>query len=327
MNIPHLPLVSILLPVYNCEKYLASSVESILNQSFSDFELIIVNDGSTDNTLQIIKTFTDHRIVLVDQMNQGLAKALNNGIKLSRGKYIARQDADDLSYKERLLKQVNYLDTHAHVGLVGTWARIVNEEGSDTGRTHLHATENCSLKFDLCFDNPFVHSSVMFRREVIEQVGVYDPSIHSLIQDFEYWHRISKKFEIGNVNEVLLDYREISSSISRTTESFSSVVAEQAAKNIVIYLPEALKNYGIILAQLYHDTINSSINTTTFNILMQCLDTLYQRINSTNACNNLEPKVRQYKFAIRYKYYNSFIYSNNSSFITKLVFRTKRILL
>ncbi|MBN8702669.1 MAG: glycosyltransferase [Bacteroidetes bacterium] len=327
MNTSTIPLVSIILPVYNCEKYLASSVESILNQSFSDFELIIINDGSKDNTLSVIKAFNDSRIVLIDQQNQGLAKALNNGIRLSRGKYIARQDADDLSYKERLLKQVNYLHSNPSVYLVGTWARIIDENGNDTGRAHHHPKENCTLKFDLCFDNPFVHSSIMMRREIIDTVGVYDYAVHHLVQDFEYWFRISQKFEIANIPEILLDYREVNSGISKTTlaqESSAAVVAKQSAQHISFYLSESHKKYGIILAQLHHGTLSEPIDKTTYLNLLECLDSIDNYLNVNNKCNPALFNLKRHKYLVKYKHYNSFIYSTKTSLPTKLFFKIKR---
>ena len=103
------PLISVILPVYNCEKYIRDSIQSILDQVFNDFELIIINDGSTDNTFGIIKSFSDDRIILVNQVNHGLTFSLNVGLSLAKGKYIARMDADDISLPDRFKKQVNFL--------------------------------------------------------------------------------------------------------------------------------------------------------------------------------------------------------------------------
>jgi len=121
-------LVSVVLPAYNCPAYLGMAIKSILDQTFENYEFIIIDDGSTDNTPEIIQTFIDPRIRFFQQQNQGLAATLNRGIELARGKYIARMDQDDISMPERLAKQVKYLDSHPECGMIGTWAEIWEEE-------------------------------------------------------------------------------------------------------------------------------------------------------------------------------------------------------
>ena len=209
------PFVSVVLPVYNCPEYIHDAIESILQQTFVDFELIVIDDGSTDNTADIIETFTDPRIRFYSQKNQGLAATLNRGLELSRGNYIARQDQDDISLPERFAKQVEYLESHLECGLVGTWAEIWRGEHR-TGRKHLHPSDNITLKCELLFDNPFVHSSVMLRKSVLEHVGGYciDPD-RQPPEDYELWSRIARDYQIANIPELLLVYREIQNSMSR----------------------------------------------------------------------------------------------------------------
>ena len=123
------PLISVVMSVYNGEKYLKRSIDSILNQTFKDFEFIIINDGSTDKSLEIIKSYDDDRIVLIDQENKGLTKSLNIGIKTASGKYIARQDADDVSLPDRLKKQVDFLEVREDVVLLGCRAyEVIGEK-------------------------------------------------------------------------------------------------------------------------------------------------------------------------------------------------------
>ena len=119
------PKISVVMAVYNGEKYLREAIDSILNQTFKDFEFIIVNDGSTDRTREILESFIDPRIVLIHQEHMGLTKSLNRGIALAKGKYIARQDADDISMAERLEKQFNFLESHENVALLGTAGHII----------------------------------------------------------------------------------------------------------------------------------------------------------------------------------------------------------
>jgi len=209
------PTVSILLPVYNGAAYLRETLESLLQQTYHDFELIIIDDGSRDESAEIIQSMDDKRIRFYRQDNHGLAATLNRAIELSRGEYLARQDQDDVSLPQRLEKQLNYLISHPRCGLVGTWAKIVS--GTEiTERTHKHAAENYCLKFDLLFDNPFVHSSVMLRKAAVEAVGMYSTdSSRQPPEDYELWSRLSRTWEVANIPEILHVYREIPTSMSR----------------------------------------------------------------------------------------------------------------
>ena len=148
------PQISVLLPVYNGEKTIARAIESILNQDFKDFELIILDDGSKDKTLDICKDYQkkDSRIILVHHENKGLSATLNIGISLARGELIARQDSDDCSLPDRLEKQLNYMRANSKTVLLGTWAKIFVDD-MDSGRRHNHPTKNKCLRLFLYFDN------------------------------------------------------------------------------------------------------------------------------------------------------------------------------
>jgi glycosyltransferase involved in cell wall biosynthesis len=247
-------LVSILLPVYNGAAYLRDSLDSMLRQSYQDFELIIIDDGSRDESAQIIQSVNDDRIRFYRQENRGLAATLNRAIALSRGEYLARQDQDDMSLPDRLEKQLRYLAAHPQCGLVGTWAEIVSGN-EKTGRTHRHAAEDYCLKFDLLFDNPFVHSSVMFRRSAVEGVGMYstDPS-RQPPEDYELWSRLSRKWEVANIPEILHIYREIPTSMSRDGISpFRNRVIDISAENLEWLLGDTADRTAIRdLAALNH---------------------------------------------------------------------------
>lgn len=227
------PAVSILLPVYNGAAYLLESLDSVLQQTHQDFELIIIDDGSRDESARIIQSINDRRIRFYRQDNRGLAATLNRAIELSRGEYLARQDQDDVSLPDRLKKQLSYLISHPHCSLVGTWAEIVS--GTEkTGRVHRHAAEDYCLKFDLLFDNPFVHSSVMLRKSAVEAVGMYstDPS-RQPPEDYELWSRLSRQWEVSNIPEVLHIYREIPTSMSREGVSpFRNRVIDISVENL-----------------------------------------------------------------------------------------------
>jgi glycosyltransferase involved in cell wall biosynthesis len=215
MLVSKYPLVSVLLPVYNGAGLLAGGIDSILSQSYRNIELIIINDGSSDSSSQIISQYQDPRIRAYHQENQGLAATLNRAIHLAKGEYLARQDQDDLSLPQRLEKQVRFLDAHPNCGMVGGWAEIwVDNVKSE--RIHRHPTESSDLKFDLLFDNPFVHSSVMLRKTVFDTVGLYSTDkSRQPPEDYELWSRVARLFEVANIPEVVLVYREILSSMSR----------------------------------------------------------------------------------------------------------------
>lgn len=209
------PTVSVVLAVKNGGRDLPQAVGTILKQSFFDFELIAIDDGSTDGTGAYLDSIEDPRIRVFHQEGAGLAATLNRGISLARGRYIARQDHDDLADLSRIAKQVAFLDAHSDYALVGTRAEIwVGDKPS--GRFHDHPTEDHILRFDLLFNNPFVHSSVMIRKSVLDRVGVYttDPT-RQPPEDYELWSRLARHYRVANLVERLTVYREIPSSISR----------------------------------------------------------------------------------------------------------------
>jgi hypothetical protein len=211
------PHVSVILAVRNGGADLPKAIDSIFRQTFANFELIVINDGSTDGTAAYLDGISEPRIRVFHQAGEGLAATLNRGISLSRGSYIARQDHDDLAHSTRIAKQVEFLDSHPQYALVGTRAAIwVGDEPS--GRFHDHPTEDEILRFDLLFNNPFVHSSVMMRKSVLNRVGVYttDPA-RQPPEDYELWSRIARDHRVANLAEHLTVYREVPSSISRVS--------------------------------------------------------------------------------------------------------------
>lgn len=227
------PVVSVVLPVYNCPQYVGQAIESILAQTFTDYELIVIDDGSRDETPDVLRRFTEPRIRLVTQANQGLAATLNRGIELARGRYIARQDQDDVCFPERLARQVAFLEAHPACGLLGTWAEIWREDDR-TGRVHRHPSDNPTLQFELLLDNPFVHSSVVIRKSALDRVGVYSTDLgRQPPEDYELWSRIARQFEVANIPEVLHAYREVEGSMSRVGPSpFTDHLVTISAENI-----------------------------------------------------------------------------------------------
>lgn len=201
--------VSVIMSVYNCEKFLKQAVDSILKQSYSDFELILIDDGSKDATAKMIESYAseDARIIPVyNQKNLGLTVNLNKAIRLSQGTYIARMDADDVALPQRFDKQIDYLDTHQDIDLVGSAAIDINEKGVElqlrkSPKTH---KEIISL---LPKANPIIHSTVMFRKDRFAAIEFYNESYRTT-QDYEMWFRAAGKgLKFHNLEEVLLMYR------------------------------------------------------------------------------------------------------------------------
>ncbi len=201
--------------VYNGAQYLMEAIDSILNQTFSDFEFIIVNDASNDNSPAILAEYAakDKRIKIINnELNLGLTKNLNKAIKESKGEYLARFDADDISYPDRFKLEVKFLDENKSCVLVGTWAEVIDGKGKII-RTVKYLTSSKDLKKVLIQYNPFFHSSAMIRKRALNDVGLYDES-WIFAQDYELWLRIAQKYDIANIPQVLLKYRETADSIT-----------------------------------------------------------------------------------------------------------------
>jgi len=224
------PLVSVVMSVYNGEKYLKRAIDSILNQTFENFEFIIINDGSVDKSLEIIKSYKDSRTVLIDQENKGLTKSLNIGIKKSKGKYIARQDVDDVSLPDRLKKQVDFLEKREDVVLLGCRAyEIVGKKKILSRFFKEEDLKDVVKKF-----NPFIHSSVMFRKDKFLEIGLYDESFKTS-QDYDAWIRLSQIGNISMLDEPLVEYYVLNDSVTakkRLTQCVTSFKIREKNKTI-----------------------------------------------------------------------------------------------
>lgn len=206
------PILSVVMTVYNGDKYLRESMDSVLAQTFSDFELIIINDGSTDNTAKILSSYKDSRIKVINQPNKGLVASLNRGIKAASGKYIARHDADDSSEPSRFAKQVKILDDHPNVVIVGTSMRVMDSQ-SKILHEHLVLIGDSELRQELLVRSPFAHGSVMFKKDVAIKAGLYNQKYWPA-EDYELWLRMCDYGELANIDEPLYTYREHEGGIS-----------------------------------------------------------------------------------------------------------------
>lgn len=200
------PEISVVMSVYNGQKHLKESIKSILEQTYADYEFIIINDGSSDNSKQIIDGFArlDKRIVVAHQPNLGLTKSLNIGVGIAKGKFIARQDADDFSLADRLEMQVSHIKRYPETVLCGTWFEEVNE-GCGV-RIRRYPVSDGDIRKNIQYTNLFCHPSVMFSRDAFEQAGKYD-EMFTTGQDFELWVRLAKHGQVANLPIVLVRKR------------------------------------------------------------------------------------------------------------------------
>ena len=225
------PKVSVIMSVYEGERYLRQSVESILNQSFTDIEFLIIEDGSGDDTWDILTEYAsqDQRVVLVrNQENIGLTKSLNRGLAQATGKYVARQDADDVSFPGRLATQIEFLQKHDQVGLLGTAYHLVDEQGQTIETMHPPETDT-EIRWQMLFHNAFCHTSVMFKRALLKEKSLsYDETLTSS-QDYELWVRMLQQTSGANLQTPLVAWRRGEKAISNTRRDEQQEIATQIA--------------------------------------------------------------------------------------------------
>lgn len=205
-----MPAISVIMPVYNAQQYLHESITSILAQSFDDFEFLIFNDGSTDNSSEIIKSFKDPRILFTDfDYNQGYVELLNLGVKKATGKYIARMDADDISQPDRFQKQYDFLDSNPEYIVCGTLFSVIG------GRERVELPlEDEDIKLRMLYITPFCHPSVMLRTQALQDRQIYYNADYMPAEDHELWVRLASHGKLVNLPHALLKYRVHDNNIS-----------------------------------------------------------------------------------------------------------------
>ncbi|MGH8001850.1 MAG: glycosyltransferase family 2 protein, partial [Brasilonema sp.] len=211
--------VTVIIPAYNAMKYLPETVESVLNQTLTYFEVLIINDGSSDGIVEWASQITDSRVRLISQENQGTAAARNKGIVESKGEYIAFLDADDIWEPTKLEKQAQCLDNNPLVGLVDAWTAFIDENSKPTGIVMKHNSEGDVYKkvVEICDSTVCCGSSPMIRRSCFDTLGLFDRE--SYIEDVDMWIRIATRYHYGVVKELLVKYRQHPSNKSKDCES------------------------------------------------------------------------------------------------------------
>ncbi len=201
------------MPVYDAEAFVAAAIDSILGQTFRDFELLILDDGSTDRSVEIIRARDDSRIRLIcNERRMELIRTLNRGVELARGKYIARMDADDISMPERLARQVAFLEADPDVGACGTWLVTMGDREGEVWRYPESAGD---IRCRLLFDAALAHPTVCMRRDAFLRHGLRFDDAYPQAEDYQLWKRASAHFPLANLSEVLLRYRVHPASLSQ----------------------------------------------------------------------------------------------------------------
>ena len=330
------PEITVLMPVYNQQQFLDESIQSILNQSFADFEFIIINDGSYDKSANIINQYSklDKRIIIINNSeNLGISSALNIGIKKSKGKYIARMDADDISLRNRLQEQKFFLDNNLETGVCGTYSEILLQNGKK--KIQKHPLRHDDLKTRLIFSVPVSHPTVMMRSNVLKKYKIFFNENLKEVQDYDFWIKFAKYSNFSNIGKVLLKYREHFDSISYKGNAldnfdnrfkevkfcFSQILSELNINNnerldklhFIISYNKFIKNNDVILEELdnyFLKLINSNINKKVFNnsslinlLMKKILIVFYYKIKKRKIKDIILFlfKSRFLKYLIRYK--------------------------
>lgn len=223
-----MPKLSVVMPVYNAQQYLAEAVESILNQTFTDFEFIIIDDCSTDNSATIINSYGDARIRFYkNETNLGISKTLNRGIELSNAEWIARMDADDISYPARFQRQYNFILANPDGALFSCLVRVIDQQGSIV-RQDVFRSEY--YYYNLTFICWIYHPTVVYKKSAVQEVGMYTVPY---AEDFELFWQLSRKYKMYNLSEVLLDYRVTAQSLHQVLkkDEYKQAEREQLLRN------------------------------------------------------------------------------------------------
>lgn len=245
------PKISVVMASHNGEKFIKEAIDSILGQIFSDFEFLIIDDGSTDLTAVILQEYSqrDQRItIFTNKERLGLTKSLNSLIKQAKGEYIARMDDDDISFKSRLEKQMDFMQKTPEFALVGSMAFLINEKSEIIGEKKLAVTSE-QIKKQLLFNNQIIHSSWFARKDILIKEGLYNEKFKKA-QDYEFVLRLAAKYKIANLPENLLKYRVLKTSLSWQSKEQQKFAIKARWRAIAKYGYPKIRGIGNILVRL-----------------------------------------------------------------------------
>lgn len=267
------PLISVILPAYNSDKFIKVAISSILNQTFTDFEFIIINDGSTDNTLQIINNFNDDRIVLINkQQNQGLIFSLNEGIKQAKGKYIARMDSDDESLPNRFSLQVDFFNDNPDIDVLGSYMLVIINNKEHLSKYPINS-QQC---LDELLTGPcFSHPTVMFKKSILNNI-IYNRN-YIFAEDYKLWTDLAKQgAKFANLPIALLNYNR-----HNTTVEYQNMKEQQSMAYLI--RKEYIEFYlGSKLSDIYHQELSFLSGSMQNKIQLKSLNNFYTAIDKKN---------------------------------------------
>jgi glycosyltransferase involved in cell wall biosynthesis len=272
-------LISVILPVKDGERHICAAIESVLHQTYKNFELLIINDGSTDNTLSLIGSFNDERIKIFNTQSEGLVSALNLGLKQSKGEYIARMDADDICIPERFLIQVNILNKNEDIGVVCSDVEFIDENNKKLGdgksviKNQKQLIKGLTLK---SYSKPIIHPSVMMRRSLLQTINGYRDYIAA--EDRDLWLRLSLHTKFFRISKPLLKYRITATGVSRSKNIQQGINSMLSILNYEFFILTSMDLYKDNPEILFHfrkyfnlHIAKSDNNAKSFHLLKQCI--------------------------------------------------------
>lgn len=296
--------ISVLMPAYNAAEYIREAIDSILNQTFTNFEFVIINDGSTDATEDVILNYSDERIqYYANECNMGIVKTLNRGIDLCRGKYIARMDADDISYPERLRKQMQYMEANPHVVACGCLYAIY-------GKEHLGAVDVATSAEDIRMETAlycqFAHSTLMMRKSILEENSLRYRDAYRHAEDYKLWTELLGLGDMINLPEVLHAIRQCEEGISIVYSKEQKQMANQVRKD---YLKQMGIDVETTLNDLQQQDMSLSKTTEVLDaylpLIRQCDKNLWIRKNYVSTIKQMLKKINRFERVEMIKRYNS----------------------
>lgn len=300
------PKITVLMPVYNCELYVGEAIESILNQTYTDFELLIIDDASTDTTASIVKNYVDNRIQLIEKpVNTGYTNSLNHGLNIAKGQYIARMDGDDICMPERFSKQVTYLDTHPETVLCATAFKVIGRE------VYFNSPENHdAIKLAFLEGNCICHSSIMMRKETLDAHSInYDKSKEPA-EDYAMWIQLLFLGKLYIFPEILVEYRVYANQVSAKRAEEQMKIDIQLKFDLLSHLDITItpEEYHF-LEKYYRNSECIDYNE------LQVFKKLQKKLSQSNAAGFFEPKafntyLSQLEVNVISRYFNNFFRYN-----------------
>lgn len=278
-----IPSVSVVMPAYNAEKYLREAIDSILAQTYEDFEFIIINDGSTDRTKEIIQSYTDTRIIyLENERNSGICVTLNKGLEAARGRYIARMDSDDISFPERFAVQVDYMDKHPELGVAGSLVERFYDDDISYHDFPPSETNKYKCRADLLFSTCVAHPATIIRKSVLDKHNFrYDEDFLGM-EDYHLWWRISQYSPIVNIPKILLKYRIHKSQVTQIplTDRFVARIKEFISQRLIDLSINPSPQYIDVI--LRYQISPSSFDDDSLELFIKCLRNILKQIKSNH---------------------------------------------